>query len=192
MEPQLCRYLTNCFLLLIPVLTWNVCLAKRLPWGYAPGGPWDHVPVWLGAVESGLRACVLALPLLMRLEVSSAWQRAGLWLYVVGVIAYGVSWSAQVWAPNRAWSRSMLGFLAPAYTAGIWLTGIGMVGERLLVELPYRRSIYLAAVVAFVAVHTWHAYLAYDWVRRCEGAQQGDQSDEALGGTQPALQDRRG
>ncbi len=160
------RYLANCFLLLIPVLIWNACLTKHLPWGYSPAGPWDRVPKALSAVENALRVVVLLAPLFMRLGISSAWQRAGCGLYAVGLVAYASSWLAQIWIPESPWSRSPCGFLAPAYTAGIWLTGIGLIGERLVVELPYRRWVYLAAVAAFVVVHTSHAYRAYEVAER--------------------------
>ncbi len=169
MARDLAGYLSSCFLLVIPILVWNVYLAKYLPAGYAAGGPWDQVPVGLSAVENVLRAVVLLPPLVMQLGASSGQQVVGVGVYAVGVIAYVASWSAQIWAPTSRWSRSVCGFLAPAYTAGIWLTGIGLIGERLLVKLPYHPWWYFTAVGAFLSAHTWHAYLAFEQVRTGAG-----------------------
>jgi hypothetical protein len=161
MVAQILEYGANGFVLLIPVLLWNVALASELPPGYSKPELWDAIPRALAVAENGLRAAVFALPLVMRIGVSSRRQRAGLIVYAVGLVAYGASWMAEIWLPASAWSRSAAGFMAPAYTAAIWLVGIGMVGERLHRNLPYHPNAYFVFCGAFIVVHTAHAWLVF-------------------------------
>lgn len=101
------------------------------------------------------------LPLLMPLTVETCGQKTGLGVYLAGLGVYFLSWLLQIYYPDSAWSKSAFGFLAPAYTTMIWLVGIGLIGTRLFVKVPYRPTVYILISTAFVVVHTMHAYLVY-------------------------------
>jgi hypothetical protein len=64
-------------------------------------------------------------------------------------------------APESPWSTSWLGFVAPAYTPLVWLTGLGLIGRRLYVPSPYRRRMYVALACGFVAFHVTHTSIVY-------------------------------
>jgi hypothetical protein len=102
------------------------------------------------------------LPLFLPLTLAGAVERVGALLYVVGVVAYLASWTVLILWPHAAWSTSAAGFLAPAYTPALWLTGIGLIGMHPVIahtrHLPW---IYLAAVAAFLTFHNLHALLVY-------------------------------
>ncbi len=161
MEGQVLTYGANCFFLLVPVFIWNILLARALPQPYSPELFGKGIPAPLLLAENCLRLTLFAFPLIMRLGLSSQQQRTGLVVYVAGLLLYGSSWLVQIWAPESPWSRSAAGFLAPAYTPAIWLVGIGMVGEHSFIEWPYRQQLFFGLAVAFVFVHTAHAFMAY-------------------------------
>lgn len=155
------EYALSCFLLLVPILLWNVFLAGSLPRGYSVEVFWNDIPQAVGLPENFLRVLVFALPLLMPLRVKTKRQRLGLVIYLTGVAFYFMSWVMQIRAPTSTWSSSALGFTAPAYTTAIWLVGIGLIGDRLFLRFPYRPTLYITIAMAFVAIHTAHAHIVY-------------------------------
>ena len=158
---QILNYALNCFILVLPVFLWNILFATSLPRGYSMEFFWQDIPPAIGTTENALRILVFFLPLLMPLTVKTAGQKTGLGFYLVGLAMYFLSWILQIYAPNSAWSQSVLGFLAPAYTTMVWFVGIGLVGNRLFVKVPYRPIVYILLSAAFVVVHTTHAYIVY-------------------------------
>lgn len=111
--------------------------------------------------ENVLRTAVLVLPFLMPLEVTTPTQRWGLGLFVAGTWIYVCGWIPLMAAPQSAWSTSRAGFLAPAYTPLLWLTGLALISGQLYGSMPFERWMYLVLAWAFVAVHVAHAHLAY-------------------------------
>ena len=143
--------LANCFWLLLPLLAWNVALAGGLPQRYALD---DAVPGWLGWTEAALRVLVFLGPLLLPLTLAQRHQRLGAGVFAVGTLVYFASWLPLLWAPESAWSRSLPGGLAPAYTPLAVFAGIALIGES---------PAYGAVAAAFVAAHvavTAHKLLA--------------------------------
>lgn len=155
-------YLRNCFWLIVPVLVFDLAFAARLPAAFQMENFWRDIPWVIGVPENIFRTIVLMLPLLMPLGIASARQRAGLALYLAGMAAYFAAWAALIISPASAWSTSIAGQLAPAYTPALWLAGVGLIGERLFVpRLPYRPWVYLAASAAFLAFHVTHAAVVF-------------------------------
>ena len=97
----------------------------------------------------------------MPLRISSTLQRKGLVIFIVGTLVYFVSWLALIAAPNSQWACSPIGFLAPAYTPMIWLTGLAVIGRRVFFITFYRWWMYLALSAIFIAVHVSHAVVVY-------------------------------
>ena len=154
-------YLLNCFLLIIPILLWNVLFASSLPKGYALEFFWKDIPPYIGTVENVLRLMVILLPLLMPLGIKSESQKIGLAIFVIGVLLYFSSWLVQIYFPESAWSKSVFGFMAPAYTTMIWFIGIGLVGETLFVKIPYHPMVYIGIAAGFVVFLSLHSYIIY-------------------------------
>jgi hypothetical protein len=100
----------------------------------------------------------------MRLDLS---QRTGLLLYTIGVVVYSLAWVAQIARPQSAWSTSAWGFLAPAYAPALWLVGIGLIGSRLFLPVPYTPWICIALSAVFLVFHNTHSAIVY---RRGSGA----------------------
>lgn len=156
------NYLLNCFLLMVPLLVWNFVLTPELPAPFRPEVFQYGIPPFVLWGENISRLAVFLLTALMPLSLASQTQRAGLALYIVGVAVYVASWLALILYPESGWSRSAAGFMAPAYTPVLWLTGIGLIGDRLYFSWPYRSWIFLLLSSLFLAFHNAHTWLVYD------------------------------
>jgi len=154
-------YFQNCFLLLLPILLWNVIFMKSLPNQFQKDVFWHNIPMYIKFPENVLRIVVFAFPLLMKFSFSESSLRIGLGLYIFGVCLYFWSWIMQMYYPKSLWSKSIWGFTAPAYTTIIWFMGIGLIGSSLFFHIPYHYPIYMIICVLFVIFHTAHAYIVY-------------------------------
>jgi hypothetical protein len=159
---RLLGYLCNCFWLLLPILAFNPIFMRQLPPAYQMVIFWKDIPKAIGVFENLLRALVMILLVLMRLRVSTPGQKLGLGLYVTGLLVYFASWGALIAAPQSAWSISAIGFLAPAYTPILWLTGIGLIGDGLqFPRVPFKPWMYWTVSGLFLLFHNLHAFTVY-------------------------------
>jgi hypothetical protein len=153
-------YLQNTFWLLIPILAFNIIFMKNLPHVYQRNVFWKNVPAWVGVPENLFRLPIFLLPLIMRFEVSSPSQKLGFWLYAVGTLLYFAAWGMQISFPRSTWSKSTGGFMAPAYTPILWLTGIGLIGDSLTIQgIPYKSYLYFCLVGVFLVFHNLHTWI---------------------------------
>ena len=140
--------LLNCFLLIVPLLAWNLVLAPRLN---DPRLSSDaHSPNWLLLAENLTRSLVFVFPLLLPLQAKDGWNKAGLIVYVLGTLIYFASWLPLIFYPTSAWSSSTAGLLAPRLTPFFSFLGVAMLGE----SWPYG-----LVAAAFILFHTWHGIL---------------------------------
>ena len=95
--------------------------------------------------------------------LSTASQRRGLILYLAGVVSYFVAYGVQNFAPESGWSTSMIGFTASAYTNLIWMTGLGLLGDRFQFSTSwrYRPAFYIVPATIFIILHTRHSILYF-------------------------------
>ncbi len=134
----------NCFILIIPVLLWNAIFTSRLPAGYSSD---VGVSQAILILEHVLRIPVFFYPILLPLQINDRYSKAGIVIYVAGVVVYFASWIMQLYFQETRWSTSTLGILAPAYTPLIWLLGIGLIGHSWF---------YVLISVLFSFIHVWH------------------------------------
>ena len=137
--------LLNGFLLLLPLLAWNLALGSRLTQEAITSDA--HSPQWLLVAESIARVRVCVFPLLLPIQVKDAWSKAGLAVYCLGTLIYFGSWLPLLMAPDSAWSQSAAGLLAPRLTPFLPFLGIALVCNA----WPYG---VISAV--FIIFHTWH------------------------------------
>jgi hypothetical protein len=109
------------------------------------------------------RILVFALPLFFSIGISTKTQKTGLALYCFGVAAYCLTYGTQNYFPDSAWSTSMIGFTASAYTNLLWMAGLGFMGEKFypLIRLPYSPIFYIIPATLFIILHTTHAVLYF-------------------------------
>ena len=160
-------YFANTFWLLVPPLAFNIVFVKYLPHFYQKDVFWKDIPTWIGMPENLLRLLVFLLPMVMRLRTSTPNQKLGLWLYVVGTLIYFAAWGAQIAFPKSKWSISKAGFMAPAYTPVLWLSGIGLIGDTLTIpKMPYSPWVYWCLAGMFLVFHNVHTWLVHSKVTR--------------------------
>ena len=155
------KYFLNCFLLLIPVFIWNIIFVNSLPKAYSPNIFWKDIPVIVGVSENILKIIVFVLPIIMVFSLKKKLQKIGFVIFMVGVILYFISWSFQIWFPKSLWSQSIFGFMAPAYTTIIWFVGIGLIGTKAFIKIPYLSIIYILISTIFVIFHSLHTYIVF-------------------------------
>lgn len=151
------RYVRSCGLLLIPAIAWNVAFTSTLMPAPAMSEFWRDIPAPLAFVENVLRAVVFGLPFAMPLQIAEQRERRALAVFVLGTLVYFASWVALMYWPHSAWSESVLGSLAPAWTPIVWLPALAVLGRRLFWGHGYRWWMYLLACLGFLAVHVGHA-----------------------------------
>jgi len=151
----------NGVLLIVPAMVITFGLWSALPAQYGVEAFDRGVPAWLLNVENALRVAVFGIPVLLYFGRRSRLQVTGWYVYLVGMLAYLCSYLAQIYLPASAWSGSVIGFTAPAWTTLLWFAGIALVCERTWLALPWHRWVYLACAAAFVTAHTAHAYMAF-------------------------------
>jgi hypothetical protein len=158
---KMAKYLLNCFILVLPVLIWNMIFFKSLPKSYAIDFFWKNIPPAIRYSENILRFMVILLPLLMKLSLNNSIQRTGFAIYVAGILLYFLSWLLQIYFPLSRWSMSMPGYLSPFYTVILWLMGIAMVGSTNFLKFNYFTQVYVFISVAFASVHSLHAFIVF-------------------------------
>lgn len=152
-------YLLNGFVLVIPILIFNILFTSKLPKEFSSDHFDEGIPPALLMSENILRGLVMFLPLLMPLRFESTGQKIGLLLYVAGALIYFLSWILLMRFPQLV--SNWFAFAAPAYTPLLWLIGIGLIGSHLFFSIPYQPWIYFAGSLLFITFHVWHATLAY-------------------------------
>jgi len=152
---------SNGFLAIVPILAWNIAMSSRLPPAYQPGTFDREVPTVVAIGENFFRYVVFLAPLFFRLDASSPAGRTGLMLYSLGVAMYLASWLTLIRAPDSGWSRSILGFTAPAFTPIVWLVGLSLLVDSCYFGLPYSRWHYILPSMAFSIFHLSHAVSVY-------------------------------
>lgn len=155
------NYLLNCMMLLLPIMAWNLIFTDKLPQSYSQEIFWKDIPPIIATGENLFRLLIFILPVLMPLRIETQSQKFGLWLYITGTAIYFFSWLMQMYLPQSAWSLSVFGFLAPAYTPLIWLIGIGLIGSTLYFTTAYRSWMYIVTSIFFISFHLSHAITVY-------------------------------
>jgi hypothetical protein len=148
-------------LLLIPILAWNVAFRDLLPDPFAFTAYWEDLPPIVLWGENIFRAIAYGLPLLMPLRVYDNKQKAGLTIYLVGIFLYFLSWRPLVLYPESAWSISLIGYLATAVTPFFFLLGINLIGNKLVINIPFRRLYYSIVILGFTFFHIWHVVIVH-------------------------------
>lgn len=155
------KYLLNCFLLLIPLFLWNIILVGNLPKSYSPDIFWKDIPKFIGYSENILRIILFVLPVIMIFSLKTRLQKIGFITYLSGLILYFSSWIIMIISSESNWSKSLIGFMAPAFTTIIFFVGIGLIGNKAFFKFPYLSLIYIGLSILFVIFHSTHTYIVF-------------------------------
>lgn len=133
----------------------------RLPVAFAPENMDAGISKDILIGENIFRAIIFLLPIFFKIDLSKHVGKLGLAIYIVGSLIYFASWIIVMYAPSSAWSNSVFGFAAPAYTPIIWLIGISLMADSYNVKIPFGRWHYIIPCAIFIGLHTTHSVLAY-------------------------------
>ena len=153
--------LRNGALLIIPPMIITFGLWSALPAAYSPEIFWKDIPNWLGLFENTFRILVFSLPGILYFGKREKGQSLGWFLYIGGLAVYLASYLIQIVYPDSAWSQSVIGFTAPAWSTLLWFAGIGLVCMRSWLPIPWHRAIYLLIASIFLIFHIGHTGLVY-------------------------------
>ncbi len=152
-------YLKNCFLLLIPVVIWNILFRPYSPEIFHGDAYWNNIPLFIKWPENILMIFVLILPMFMPLKVKKRSQKTGLILYLAGLSVYLLAWRPLVLYPEGSWCNKPAGFFTLAISLLFILTGIGLIGDRLSFKIRYNRMIYILLSCLYVLIHISHYFI---------------------------------
>ena len=149
--------------LIFPPLLFSLITMSRLPAVLTPALFNKGIPDVLLYGENIGRILVFGMPAFFSIGISTKTQKRGLALYLAGVALYCLSYIAQIFSPDSAWSTSMAGFVATAYSNLFWIIGLGLLGEKFYfpARLRYRPVFYLAPAFIFLIFHITHAVMVY-------------------------------
>jgi hypothetical protein len=156
------KVLFNGFVLIIPILVWNIVFTSKLPSAFNPKSFNSGIPVFIVFGENIFRSIVFFMPLLFRIKLSSTIGKKGLLLFSTGALLYFISWLLLIYFPDSTWSVSLFGFAAPAATPLIWLIGLSLMADSYYFNLPFSKWHFIMPSVAFSIFHILHTLHVYN------------------------------
>ena len=151
---NLLAYKNTCFWFFIPILVFNIVFFNKLPAHYL-----RNISRPIVLLETIARIITIAFSAIMAINVHNKMGKLGLIIYLFGSIIYIFSYFIQIYFPNFAVNNHMIVKLSPYWTSIIWLVGIGLIGNKLFLKMPYNPIVYIIISVIFCTMHTYHGYL---------------------------------
>lgn len=153
--------LRNGAILIIPPMLISFGLWPMLPSAFGFEVFWKDIPKWLALSENISRIIVFAVPAFLFFGINEPIQKRGWILYASGIILYFLSYLLQICLPDSFWSKSIIGFTAPAWSTIFWFAGIGLVCSRSWLPIPWSRLVYIAFALLFLVFHIGHTVIVF-------------------------------
>ena len=153
---------TNGYILVFPILFWNILLTSKLPPAYAPKIFNNNIPLAIIIGEYLFRYIIFIMPLFFKLNLTRSIENKGLIVFSLGVLLYFSSWLMLIYTPDSSWSNSVFGFTSPAYTPIIWLVGLSLMVDSYYFKLAYSKWHFILPSVAFTVFHVLHTVYIYN------------------------------
>jgi len=151
------NYKNNCFWFFIPVIIFNIVFTKYLPEFYLKKT--NHPIV---TIETIARIITIAFSVIMAIKLDNKIGKAGLIVYIIGVLIYFCSYFIVIKIPVISFHNNFIVLLAPYWTSILWLTGIGLLGNKLFINIPYHYIAYIVISIVFAIIHSIHGYICYN------------------------------
>lgn len=158
------KTMTNGYILIIPIIIWNISFLSYLPSSYSPSNFNSDIPLWIIVGENLFRTVLFVFPLFLQINIKKSFENRGLITYLFGVVIYFSSWLAIIIYPTSAWSSSILGFTAPAYTPVIWILGLSMMVDSYYFKFKFNYSKwhFLLPSMSLIVFHISHAIYVHN------------------------------
>jgi hypothetical protein len=151
------NYKNNCFWFLIPVIIFNIIFTKYLPEFYL-----KNVNHPIVRIETIARIITIAFSVIMAIKLDNKIGKAGLIVYIIGVLVYFCSYFIVIKVPAISFHNIFFVLLAPYWTSVLWLIGIGLLGNKLFINIPYHYAAYIIISIVFAIIHSIHGYICYN------------------------------
>ena len=150
------NYKNNCFWFFIPVIIFNIMFTKYLPDFYL-----KNINHPIVTIETIARIMTIAFSVIMAIRTDNKIGKAGLILYFFGVLVYFCSYFIVIKIPANSFYNNFIILLAPYWTSVLWLIGIGLLGNKLFINIPYHCTAYIILSIVFTIIHSIHGYICY-------------------------------
>jgi hypothetical protein len=150
------NYKNNCFWFFIPVIIFNIIFTKYLPDFYL-----ENIIHPIVTIETIARITTIAFSAIMTIKLDNKTGKVGLVLYVIGVFIYFCSYFIVIKIPAISFNNNFIVLLAPYWTSVLWLIGIGLLGNKLFINIPYHYVAYIILSIVFAIIHSIHGYICF-------------------------------
>jgi len=151
------NYRSNCFWFFIPVIIFNIIFTKYLPEFYL-----KNINRPIVTIETIARIITIAFSVIMAIKLDNKIGKAGLIVYIIGVLIYFCSYFIVIKLPAISFHNNLIVLLAPYWTSVLWLIGIGLLGNKLFINIPYHYTAYIILSIVFAIIHSIHGYICYN------------------------------
>jgi hypothetical protein len=141
----------------MPVIIFNILFTKYLPEFYLKN--LNHPIV---TIETVARIITIAFSIIMAIKLDNKIGKTGLIVYIIGILIYFCSYFIVIKIPVISFHNNFIVLLAPYWTSAIWLTGIGLCGNKLFINMPYHYTAYIIISIVFAIMHSIHGYICYN------------------------------
>ncbi len=153
---------SNGFVLLIPIIIWNIIFTSKLPTQFSSQIHNSEFLFVVIAIENICRTALFVLLFFTKVEWMKTNRDYGLAIYVFGCMVYFISWMILIYLPESNWSKSIIGFTAPAYTPSIWLVGIIIIVKTTdVLKIVNSKWPLIVSSFVFIIIHVWHLIMLY-------------------------------
>jgi len=151
------NYKNNCFWFLLPIIIFNIILTKYLPKHYL-----KNIKHPIVTLETIARIVTIVFSVIMEIKLDNKVGKIGLIVYIIGVLIYFCSYFIVIKLPLTLFNNNIAVLLSPYWTSVLWLIGIGLIGNKLFVIIPYHYIIYIVISIVFAMLHGIHGYICYE------------------------------
>ncbi|HCC36749.1 MAG TPA: hypothetical protein DEQ14_03545 [Treponema sp.] len=144
----------NCFWFFLPVIIFNIIFTKYLPEYYL-----KNINHPIVTIETITRIMTIAFSVMMAINLDNRIGKIGLIIYIAGILIYFCSFIFVIKASAILLQNNLFILLAPYWTTVIWLIGIGLLGNKLFLKIPYHYTAYIVLSIAFAIIHSIHGYI---------------------------------
>jgi hypothetical protein len=143
----------------MPVIIFNIILTKYLPEFYL-----KNISHPIIKMETIARIITIAFSVIMEIKPDNKIGKIGLVIYIIGVLVYFCSYFVVIKIPAISFHNNFIVLLAPYWTSVLWLIGIGLLGNKLFISIPYHYTVYIIVSIIFSIIHSIHGYICYNTI----------------------------
>ena len=151
------NYKNNCFWFFLPIIIFNLVFTKYLPEHYL-----KNIKHPIVTLETIARTVTIIFSVIMEIKLDNKVGKIGFIVYIIGVLIYFCSYFIVIKLPVTSFNNNIAVLLAPYWTSVLWLIGIGLLGNKLFVIIPYHYIIYIVISIVFAMLHSIHGYICYE------------------------------